>query len=110
MFIRRRIWSENSNRGKYQPDQSFVLFDVKIGHWWLQRSDVENIAEKFGIEAVPIIGKGTLQEMIEMARQGFQSEWGHFIAEGIVARPKVELKARNGQRIITKIKYGDFKR
>jgi len=31
-----------------------------------------------------------------------------FQAEGIVARPKVELLSRTGERIITKIKHKDF--
>jgi len=39
---------------------------------------------------------------------GFMSAWGEFKAEGIVARPSIELIARNGKRIITKIKHKDF--
>ncbi len=94
--------------GNYRQDQSFVLFDVKIGKWWLQRSGVEEIANKLSLDIVPIIGEGTLWDMVEMAKEGFKSRWGDFLAEGIVARPKVELFARNGERIITKIKHKDF--
>ncbi len=96
--------------GNYMSDGvDFVLFDVKIGDWWLQRKDVEEIAQAFGIKVVPILGEGTLTEAVEMVRKGFNSQWGDFIAEGIVARPKVELKSRRGDRIITKIKHRDFK-
>lgn len=95
--------------GNYRQDQDFVLFDVKVGDWWLQRDDVEDVAEKLGaLNFVPIIGEGTLFDMVEMTREGFNSVWGDFLAEGIVARPEVELKTRNGQRIITKIKHKDF--
>lgn len=94
--------------GNYRADQDFVLFDVKIGNWWLQHSDVLDIAIKLDLEIVPIIGKGTLPEMVDMAQVGFESQWGEFDAEGIVARPEVELIARNGKRIITKIKHKDF--
>lgn len=94
--------------GNYRPDQDFVLFDVKIGDWWLERSNVEDIASKLGLDVVPIIGEGTLADMVKYTRHGFQSSWGQFVAEGIVARPRVELKKRNGQRIITKIKHKDF--
>lgn len=94
--------------GNYRQDQDFVLFDVKIGDWWLQRTDVEDIAGKLGIDIVPIIGKGTLHEMIEKTKIGFNSQWGEFAAEGIVARPATELKTRAGGRIITKIKHKDF--
>ncbi len=94
--------------GKYRDSQSFVLFDVKIGPWWLQRKDVEDIGTELKLDIVPIIGEGTLFDMKHKVRGGFASEWGDFIAEGIVARPTVELKARNGGRIITKLKYKDF--
>jgi ATP-dependent RNA circularization protein (DNA/RNA ligase family) len=86
----------------------FVLFDVRVGDLWLKREEVEEIALSFGIKVVPIIGEGTLTDMVEMVKKGFKSKWGDFIAEGIVARPKVELQDRNFQRIITKLKHRDF--
>lgn len=95
--------------GNYRPDQDFVLFDVKVGEWWLQRAAVEEIAAKLGLDVVPIIGSGTLPDMVEMARIGFASRWNDkFAAEGIVARPATELRTRSGSRIITKIKHRDF--
>ncbi len=94
--------------GNYCQGQDFVLFDIRIGEWWLQRKDVEDIAQKLGLDIVPIIGSGTLYGMIEMAKEGFNSTWGDFQAEGIVARSAIELKSRDGHRIITKIKCKDF--
>ena len=92
----------------YRSDQDFVLFDVRIGDYWLQRADIEDIAGKLSIDVVPIIGEGTLYDAINWVKRGIQSTWGNFVAEGIVARPKVELLTRNRQRIITKIKGCDF--
>ena len=94
--------------GNYRDDQDFVLFDVKVGDWWLERHNVEDVAGKLGLDTVPIIGTGTLLEMVAKAHGGFDSVWGSFRAEGIVARPKTELRTRSGHRIITKIKYKDF--
>lgn len=94
--------------GNYRADQDFVLFDVKVGDWWLQRGAVEEIAVQLGLDVVPVIGRGDLYEMVEKTRVGFNSLWGEFIAEGIVARPATELKTRSGHRIITKIKHKDF--
>lgn len=95
--------------GKYiKDDVSFVLFDVCINGIWLERHNVDDIAKKFGIKSVPIIGKGTLQDAIDMTQKGFNSQWGTFIAEGIVARPAVELLTRRRERIITKVKYKDL--
>lgn len=95
--------------GNYNPaGVDFVLFDVKMGSWWLQRADVEDVAQKLGIRVVPIIGEGTLSDAVEMTRKGFNSQWGDFLAEGIVVRPKIELRTRRGDRIIAKIKSRDF--
>lgn len=98
--------------GNYRQDQDFVLFDVRVSNakngWWLQRADVEDVSQKLGLDVVPIIGEGTLHAAIAAAKLGFVSTWGDFQAEGIVARPKIELQTRNGHRIITKIKCRDF--
>ncbi len=94
--------------GNYSQVQQFVLFDVKVGLWWLRRLDVEDVAASLGIPVVPIIGAGTLHAMVARAQEGITSQWGDFQAEGIVARPQTELFARNGHRIITKIKTKDF--
>ena len=96
--------------GKYRKDQSFVLFDIWINGWWLERDSIESIASQLGIKIVPIIRAGTLNSMIEFVRNGFKSEWGDFEAEGVVARPCVELRARSGERVITKLKCRDFGR
>jgi hypothetical protein len=70
--------------------------------------DVEDIAGKLGIKAVPIIGSGTLWEACDLAHRGIRSAWGDFQAEGIVARPAIEMCTRGGDRIIAKIKCRDF--
>lgn len=94
--------------GNYRPDQDFVLFDVMVGGWWLQRPDVEDVAERMGLDVVPVVGEGTLLEMVEQAKAGIPSTWGNFQAEGYVARPAIELRTRAGHRLITKIKCRDF--
>lgn len=55
------------------------------------------------------MGTGRLVDMETMCKVGFDSKWGKFEAEGIVARPLVELRDRAGHRIITKLKHKDFK-
>jgi hypothetical protein len=94
--------------GNYRKDQGFVLFDIKINGVWLQRKDVEGIGEALAIDVVPVIGWGTLSDMVRIVKTGFHSQWGKFWAEGIVARPVVELTDRLGRRIITKLKAKDF--
>jgi len=95
--------------GKYISDGcDFILFDVKIGEWWLERENIEGIATKLGIKVVPIIGKGTLIDAIEKTKEGHYSTFGQFIAEGIVVRTPVGLSTRKGTRLIGKIKTKDF--
>ena len=97
--------------GNYRKEgQDFVLFDVMVGDRWLKRGDVEDVAHKLDLEVVPAIRIGGLIEMVQLAKAGFKSHWGDFQAEGIVARPDVELVSRSGHRIITKIKNKDFRK
>lgn len=86
----------------------FILFDIKIGNWWLKREDLEGIAEQLEIPIVPIMGRGTIHDAIWAIKENVRSSFGDFLAEGLVLKPKVELKARNLQRIMTKVKHKDF--
>lgn len=94
---------------KYRDDHDFVLFDVKIGNFWLDRNNVNDVASKLDIDAVPTLGQGTLQDAIDIVSDTMVSNWGDFEAEGIIARPVVPMFDRHGNRIITKIKGVDFK-
>lgn len=96
---------------RYLPEShDFCLFDVKVGDWWLQEEDVTDVAEGVDLTRAPIVGAGTLSEMVAMVREGFRSEVANepLMAEGIVAHPRVELFNREGDRILTKVKYEDF--
>lgn len=95
--------------GVYKQTKDFVLFDVLVGDLWLERANVQGIADMLEIDIVPIVYEGTLMEMVGLIITGLTSTWGEFEAEGIVVRPAVELKTRRGERIITKIKSRDFK-
>lgn len=95
--------------GKYIPDGvGFILFDILINNWWLKLEDMKGIAAKLGIAVVPVIGRGTLAEAIELVQAGIMSKFGAFEAEGLVLKPTTELRTRSGNRIITKIKHKDF--
>lgn len=88
---------------------NFILFDVDIDEIWLERKNVNDIAKKLNIKTVPVIGEGTLAEGIKLVKGGFPSELRCTPPEGLVMRPKVELRGRGGERIITKLKLKDFK-
>ena len=97
------------NGGDYRSDVSFILFDVLIGDNWQSRELVETTAKMFGIDVVPIVLEGTIGDGIDYVMQHNNSTIGNAIMEGVVGRPKVEMKDRLGNRIIVKIKWKDFK-
>jgi hypothetical protein len=103
--------------GKYCKGQDFILFDVKVGNWWLKREDVENIAQKLEIKVVPIVCPNitlNLNQAIDLIKNAPMLD--SLIAiekrpmEGLVLTPLIPLFTRAGHRIITKIKYKDFGR
>lgn len=101
------------NGGNYiKDDCSFILFDVKVGDWWLKREDCEEIAKGLGIDIVPLIGHMTLKEAEDYVRKGFKSiiaQNKDYDAEGLVCKAPMGLMTRGGQRIVTKIKTCDFR-
>jgi len=92
----------------YRDDVSFILFDIQVGDIWLRRGDLEEIAQALNIAIVPVVGFGTLDEAIEFVKTRPQSTIGTAPMEGVVCRPFVELRSRNGERVIVKIKVRDF--
>lgn len=87
---------------------SFVLFDVRVGEWWLLREDVLDVSVKLGIGIVPLVRLGTIPEAISIVRSGLSSQWGAFPAEGLVGTTTAGLLDRAGNRIMVKIKAADF--
>ena len=97
--------------GSYRPDQSFILFDVYLPSedLWLKRDAIEDIAQTFNINVVPIILTGTLQEAVEFVKGQPNSTIGTAKMEGLVCKPQQEVRDRMGKRIVVKVKYKDFK-
>ena len=112
-----RIYGEGCGQGiqkcgkAYDPKSNrFVVFDVLIDNWWLNRKDVEDICNRLNLEIVPLIGTMTITEAEQLVKQGFKDTIAKtdLEAEGLVCRPLFGIKKRNGERIITKIKKCDY--
>ena len=97
------------NGGAYRNDVSFIAFDVLISGNYQPRESVEDIAKAFGIDVVPIIFEGTVQEGVDFVKSHPKSTMGTAYMEGLVGRPKIEMRDRCGKRVIVKIKWEDFK-
>ena len=96
--------------GNYRSDVSFILFDVYLPdqNLWLKRDALEDIAKTFGIDVVPIVLTGTLQEAVDFAKQKPKSTIGAADMEGLVCKPAVDMLDCMGRRVIVKVKVRDF--
>ena len=77
------------NGGTYSKEPKFILFDVCIDDHYLSRANVNDIAEKLCIDAVPVMFVGTLDEAIEYVRRHHMSTLGNgeHEMEGLVLQP-----------------------
>lgn len=100
---------QKGGRNYISDGVDFILFDVMINGNFLERKDVEDIANKLGIKIVPIIASVKLSDAVNMVNKVYKSQLRDTPPEGFVMRPIIELKNRRGERIITKIKLKDFK-
>ena len=87
---------------------NFILLDVYIGGYWLERKAVADIASKFGIDRVPPIFIGNLESGVNFIKTHPKSRLRDAEMEGIVGRPIVQMFSRTGQRIMVKITCRDF--
>jgi len=93
----------------YKETQDFILFDVKVGETWLQRENIEALAETFALDVVPVMLRGTIQDAIEYVKTRPDSPIGKGkLSEGLIGVPLARLTDFRGNRIIVKIKECDF--
>lgn len=103
------------NGGLYSETPAFVVFDVAVlakdRVWWLDWSDVCDVAAKIGAQHVPVVAeRATIEDAIAFVRSGLESRhaaqprW----AEGVVARTVPGLLTRAGKRLVWKLKARDF--
>ena len=101
--------------GYYRKDKAFRLFDVLIAEkYWLNWTNVCDVAQKLGIKTVPYLGDWTLDDIIRNVRDGIfsdtatQDSSANVRAEGIVGRTIEPLFDKRGNRLIIKLKTKDF--
>lgn len=95
--------------GLYKSDGvDFILFDVMIGDLWIRRDGVEDIARCFGIQVVPIVLRGDIDDAVAFVKSKPQSTIGTAPMEGVVGRLPEELFDRRGNRLILKVRVRDF--
>lgn len=96
-------------KGLYSDVPRFVLFDVRVGHWWLRRESVVEVASQMGISVIPQYPFELPRNAVTHVREGLWSHYGDFFAEGVVGTAPLGLLSRSGSRVQVKIKAVDFK-
>jgi hypothetical protein len=96
--------------GLYRDDAGFILFDVWIDGWWLDRPNVKDIANKMGLDIVPLLGIGSMQTAIDIVKSAPNSLISKQpkIIEGIVARSYPLVLFRDGDPLVFKLKVRDY--
>lgn len=96
------------------PAKAFRMFDVAVMDRFLNWNAVEEIAKKFDVKTVPVIGEFPLDVAVDMVKKGIVSAVadeegtpGH-TAEGLVGRTLAPLFDAKGDRVILKLKTEDF--
>lgn len=98
--------------GNYRADAGFTLFDVLVGgedrSIWLLRDKVVEVANQMGVDFVPQVYVGSVHSAISIVGRSLTSQWGAFLAEGVVGTPTTGLLDRRGNRIMMKVKAADY--
>jgi len=96
--------------GLYTKYPTFVLFDVFIDGWWLDRENVNDIATKLGFYFAPSFGTMRIPEIIKFVKSKPNSHITPHkkIIEGVVCRPVTGMLYRNGSQIMFKLKCKDY--
>ena len=94
-------------------DVGFIVFDVNIGGYDLNRANVTDVANKLGLPSVPVCFEGTLDQAKAWVAEHHMStlNGGKHEMEGLVLVPRdVQLYNNKHQLIKCKCKYRDMVR
>jgi hypothetical protein len=100
--------------GLYRQDKGFIVFDMRIGSFWLKPAAVAEIATKLGMDTVPVIDEMELTEAIRRVKMAswnpttLRSAFPGVKPEGIVGTPLARLYDARGERVVVKLKLADF--
>jgi len=118
-------YAKIQNRVEYIPFTDFIVFDILVTFMenneekttFLNWNKINCVCKHYGFKVAPELFKGTFEECLEYPNTfnskipeiyGLKSPEKN-IAEGVVIKPIVDLRLRNGSRIILKNKNDKFK-
>jgi hypothetical protein len=95
----------------YKDDgQDFILFDVVVQGKYLDHNNVVEIATALGLDMVPVVLIGTIDDAVKLVKSNPSSLRGTCVMEGVVGRLPINMYDGRGNRMIVKIKCRDFEK
>ena len=86
------------------------VFDVRIGDFWLDWENVEDVAVKAGLLPVDVLMVGSTESIVEYIKSYAQHKGDDIpYFEGVVARTDPLLYDNQGNRMMWKLKVSDYK-
>ncbi len=98
---------------RYRDDPSFILFDVWIDGWWIQKDNVLEIADQLDIEHTVVVNNimptAEVIDFVKMHPKSYVAQDSSLVMEGIIARAYPLMLFRNHKTpIMFKLKVKDF--
>jgi hypothetical protein len=97
---------------RYRKDVSFILFDVWIDGWWLEKESVLEVASQLDIEHTinqMILTTDEVVEFVKSKPKSYIAEDRELVMEGVIARSVPLMLFRNHKSpIMFKLKVRDF--
>ena len=103
--------SKETNHNYGFIDGAFIMYDVynPISNSFWDREAVAKYASLFGLKQPEVVYIGPIEGAVAYIRSNPNSRLDPSLKmEGIVGRPKTELKMNNGDRVICKVKACDY--
>lgn len=95
---------------RYSRKPGFMLFDARVGRWWLKREDLDEIAEKINVPRPPYIGRLDEETVIDFVKAKPFSRCSEEsqMMEGVICRSSPIMFFRNGRPVMYKLKCRDY--
>lgn len=94
----------------YGPEYAIKVFDVCVDDVFLERTNMVEVCQAVGFEAVPVLLTGTIHDGIKYVLSNEKSSFSAAPLEGLVGKPLGDFRSRTGNRIMVKIKSADLKK
>lgn len=98
------------NGGTYSDTPKFIVFDIDINGYHLNRTKVNEVSEKLGLDSVPIVFSGDIYDAIKFIGSNPNSRINakHEMEGLVLELEDLDIYDSKGERIKCKCKYRDI--